>query len=48
MAPSRAFALLRAGVPLTLLIDMWSWDGPDSFDILRREARSQAARLDAT
>ncbi|MEO6714052.1 MAG: hypothetical protein ABIM89_11570 [Mycobacteriales bacterium] len=37
MGYSRALALLRAGVPLTLLMDLWPAAGPDSADIMRCE-----------
>lgn len=39
---SRAYALLRAGVPLTLLFDLWPGDGPDSRDIMRHERYAAA------
>lgn len=34
---SAAFALLRSGVPLSLLLDLASPDGPDSREIARQE-----------
>jgi hypothetical protein len=38
---SPAFELLRVGVPLTLLLDLWPADGPDSRAILRHERSLQ-------
>ena len=38
MGYSRALELLRAGVPLTLLMDLWPGEGPDSAEIMRRES----------
>ena len=37
MDPTPAAALLRAGVPLSLLLDLGCADGPDSREILRVE-----------
>jgi hypothetical protein len=39
---SLAFELLRVGVPLTLLLDLWPVDGPDSSAILRHERSGQS------
>lgn len=36
---SEAFEWLRAGVPLSLLLDLASPTGPDSREIARHEAR---------
>lgn len=36
---SRVFEWLRSGVPLSLLLDLASPEGPDSREIARREAR---------
>jgi hypothetical protein len=44
---SRAFALLSAGVPLTLLIDLSAPDGPDSAGILSSERGSAQRASDA-
>lgn len=40
---SRAFEWLRCGVPLTLLLDLASPDGPDSREIARHERGLLAA-----
>jgi hypothetical protein len=37
------FAWLRSGVPLSLLLDLASPDGPDSTEIARRERPTGAA-----
>jgi len=37
---SAVFEWLRAGVPLSLLLDLASPGGPDSREIARREART--------
>ena len=42
-AESPAFQWLRAGVPLSLLLDLVSPDGPDSREIARREALPYAS-----
>jgi hypothetical protein len=44
---SRAFALLRAGVPLTLIIDLWPREGPGSAEIMRREGAAPLIALGA-
>lgn len=38
MGCSRALELLRARVPLTLLMDLWPAEGPDSAEIYGRES----------
>lgn len=43
LSESTAFAWLRAGVPLSLLLDLASPDGPDSREIARRERDLPAA-----
>jgi hypothetical protein len=39
MTESRVYEWLRAGVPLSLLLDLASPAGPDSREIARQEAR---------
>jgi len=43
--PSPAFALLEAGIPLTLLMDLVDPLGPDSRRILQSEAMPAAVRV---
>lgn len=43
MGESRAFEWLRAGVPLSLLLDLACPEGPDSREIARRERTLPAA-----
>lgn len=48
MGESQAFEWLRAGVPLSLLLDLASPDGPDSREIARRESASLRGELAAS
>ena len=43
MGESRVFEWLRAGVPLSLLLDLAAPDGPDSREIARHERGIRAA-----
>lgn len=43
MNESMAFGLLRSGVPLSLLLDLASPDGPDSAEIARHERTGRGA-----
>ena len=48
MGESQVFELLRAGVPLSLLLDLASPEGPDSREIARRERASHRGELAAS